>query len=130
MKIDSQEKIDKIMQSMEDENFDLKADIGYKYLINWCLKKTAETFMFERMERSELLKMWSRLHFMKSFIPYINVEIKITYESVVFADKKNYMRIYKILLDSLRNIMEQMDKNNLLLQSFASIEWSYKDKED
>lgn len=132
------------MESIGLDDYNLKTDIGYKFLLNWCLKKIAESFMVDNpLYAQNLRNIYSRIEFMINFFPYFNEPDALyskTKKQVIFNGKIIELKgltsikqlgvierqdLYYAMLGILRKIMNQMDRKKLLLQSYASVVFQY-----
>lgn len=139
------EKIDKFMAEMEqdsEDSYSIKTDVGYKYLLNWTLKRIAESFMTGDMSRKKMREIYNRLMFLDSFFPYANCqelferirlynrkEDNFYYgvDAIVRANVKQLYFYHKHFYSIIKEIMKEMDKRNLLLHTFVGLEFEVKD---
>lgn len=138
------QQIDKAIEGLESDDFDLKTDIGYKFLLNWCLKRIAESFMVDNPLISQNLRaIYSRLEFMLNFFPYFGDADVLTrkiqkiviingrevnmrgFSAIKPADFMERQKFYYTMLSTLRNIMKEMDSRKLLLHSYATVVFEY-----
>ena len=84
-------KLEKSHSELDSDDYRIKSDIGYKYFLNWLMKKLAESFMIEgNISRSSLCNIYSKLKIMVKFFPYmsediIEIELKVgdkTYKGI------------------------------------------------